>query len=90
MLDDIYTNQPLFRLMPQTENNSNNNLQPIVEAGDDADQILRRYSTFSIDWFTDNKHEAPLRVIPSKHRHGINDLIEDSSVLDSSCIIIEI
>jgi len=40
---------------------------------------------FSIDWFTDNKTEAPLRVIPSKHRHGINGLHEDSSVLDSSC-----
>jgi hypothetical protein len=40
---------------------------------------------FSIDWFTDNKFEAPLRVIPSKHRNGINGLIEDSSVLDSSC-----
>jgi hypothetical protein len=33
MLDDIYTNQPLFRLMPQTGNNSIINLQPIVEAG---------------------------------------------------------
>ncbi len=40
---------------------------------------------FSIDWFTDNKPEAPLRVIPSKHRHSINGLIEDSSVLDVSC-----
>jgi hypothetical protein len=34
MLDDIYQNQPLFRLMPQTTNNSNNTLiQPIVEPG---------------------------------------------------------
>jgi hypothetical protein len=33
MLDDIYRNQPLFRLMPQTSNNSNNNIQPIVEPG---------------------------------------------------------
>ncbi len=40
---------------------------------------------FSIDWFTDNKPEAPLRVIPSKHRNGINGLIEDASLLDSSC-----
>jgi hypothetical protein len=40
---------------------------------------------FSIDWFTDNKADAPLRVIPSKHRHGINNLVEDASVLDSSC-----
>lgn len=39
---------------------------------------------FSIDWFTDNKPEAPLRVIPSKNRHGINDLIEDSSVVEVS------
>ena len=53
-------------------------------SGDDADNILRHYSTFSIDWFTDNKPEAPLRVIPSKYRHGINDLVEDDSVFDSS------
>ena len=34
MLDDIYGNQPLFRLMPQTTNNSNNNIiQPIIEPG---------------------------------------------------------
>lgn len=85
MLDDIYGNQALFRLMPQSANNSNNNIQPIVEPGDDANKILRHYSMFSIDWFTDNKSEAPLRVIPSKHRNGINDLIEDPSVLDSSC-----
>lgn len=39
---------------------------------------------FSIDWFTDNKPEAPLRVIPSKNRHGINDLVEDASVFDVS------
>ncbi|CAF3581966.1 unnamed protein product [Rotaria sp. Silwood1] len=84
MLDDIYKNQPLFRLMPQTSNTSNNTIQSIVEPGDDADKILRRYTTFSIDWFTDNKVEAPLRVIPSKHRHGINDLIEDDSVFNIS------
>ena len=84
MLDDIYTNQPLFRLMPQTANNSNVNLEPIVEIGDDGDKILRHYSSFSIDWFTDNKQEAPLRVIPSKNRHGINCLIEDPSVHDLS------
>lgn len=84
MLDDIYTNQPLFRLMPQTANNSNVNLEPIVEIGDDGDKILRHYSSFSIDWFTDNKQEAPLRVIPSKNRHGINGLIEDPSVHDLS------
>ncbi|CAF1282003.1 unnamed protein product [Rotaria sordida] len=84
MLDDIYRNQQLFRLMPQPSNNSNNIIQPIVEPGDDADKILRRYTTFSIDWFTDNKNEAPLRVIPSKHRNGINDLIEDGSVSNIS------
>ncbi|CAF0984223.1 unnamed protein product [Adineta steineri] len=88
MLDDIYGNQPLFRLMPQISNNSTNkinNIQPIVEPGRDSDKILRHTTSFSIDWFTDNKNEAPLRVIPSKHRNGINGLIEDDSVLDSSC-----
>lgn len=85
MLEDIYRNQPLFRLMPQSMNNTNNFLQPIVETGDDADKILRHYTMFSIDWFTDNKLEAPLRVIPSKNRHGFNNLVEDSSVFDSSC-----
>lgn len=102
MLDDIFTNQPLFRLMPQLGNNTHVNVPPIIEPGeifvclvrrvmivwslgDDADQILRRYSIFSIDWFTDNKPEAPLRVIPSKNRHGINDLMEDASVFDVSC-----
>ena len=102
MLDDIYKNQPLFRLMPQTSMSSNRHIQPIVEigerfssekkclkkfffVGDDSDRILRDYHMFSIDWFTDNKPEAPLRVIPSRCRHGINHLIEDSSVLDLSC-----
>jgi hypothetical protein len=51
--------------------------------GDDSDKILRRHTTFSIDWFTDNTMEAPLRVIASKHRSGINGLIEDDSVLNS-------
>jgi hypothetical protein len=33
MLDDIdiYGSQPLFRIMPQTTDNSNHNIQPIVE-----------------------------------------------------------
>lgn len=84
-LDDIYRNPPLFRLMPQTMNSANNFLQAIVETGDDADKILRHYTTFSIDWFTDNKLEAPLRVIPSRNRHGFNNLVEDPSVFDSSC-----
>jgi hypothetical protein len=52
--------------------------------GDDGDRILRCHRTFSIDWFTDNKIEAPLRVTPSKHRSGINGLIEDDSVFNSS------
>ena len=108
MLDDIYTNQPLFRLMPQTTSTTNTNIPAIVEpgkssdvqlipkcfslfiSGDDSDKILHHYSTFSIDWFTDNNLEAPLRVIPSKHRSGINSLVEDSSVLDVSCGTIEI
>ena len=102
MLDDIFIHQPLFRLMPQSGNNTQTNIQPIVEPGEehslrekdeilfvnlgeDSDQILRKYSMFSIDWFTDNKLEAPLRVVPSKNRHGITGLIEDSSVLDISC-----
>ena len=39
MLDDIYRNQPLFRLMPQItnssmNNNNNNPIQPIIEPGD--------------------------------------------------------
>jgi len=85
MLDDIYGSQPLFRIMPQTTDHfSNNNFQPIVEHGDDGDRILRRHTTFSIDWFTDNKEEAPLRVTASKHRSGINGLIEDESVSNSS------
>lgn len=33
MLDDLYGNQVLFRLMPQTSNSSNNQLQPIIEPG---------------------------------------------------------
>jgi len=33
MLDDIYRNQPLFRLMPQTTHNTSSFLQPIVETG---------------------------------------------------------
>jgi hypothetical protein len=36
MLDDIYGNQPLFRLMPQTTNTSagnNINIEPIIEPG---------------------------------------------------------
>jgi len=53
-------------------------------SGDDGDKILRCHTTFSIDWFTDNKMEAPLRVTPSKNRSGINGLIEDDSVFNSS------
>jgi hypothetical protein len=33
MLDDIYGSQPLFRIMPQTIDKSNNDIQPIVEPG---------------------------------------------------------
>jgi len=33
MLDDVYGNPPLFRLMPQTSNNTNTNIQPIVGPG---------------------------------------------------------
>jgi hypothetical protein len=51
-------------------------------SGDDS--ILRCHTTFSIDWFTDNKMEAPLSVTPSKHHSGINGLIDDDSVSNSS------
>lgn len=33
MLDDIYASQPLFRLMPQIPENSQDPVQPIIEAG---------------------------------------------------------
>jgi len=37
MLDDIYGNQPLFRIMPQIadsyNNNNNHHFQPIIEHG---------------------------------------------------------
>ena len=33
MLDDIYASQPLFRLMPQIPENSQDSVQPIIEAG---------------------------------------------------------
>lgn len=33
MVDDIYKNRPLFRLMPQISSTSNNTVQPIVEPG---------------------------------------------------------
>ncbi|CAF2742050.1 unnamed protein product [Rotaria sp. Silwood2] len=84
MLDDIYGSQPLFRIMPQTTSNTINNFQPIIECGSDGDRILHCYTTFSIDWFTDNTFEASLRVTPSRHRSGIKDLIEDDSVFNSS------
>ncbi|CAF3885372.1 unnamed protein product [Adineta steineri] len=83
MLDDIYGSQPLFRIMPRPIDNQNNNVEPIVEPGDDANNVLRGHRTFSIDWYTDNKIDAPLRVTPSIHRMGINDLIEDASVFNS-------
>ncbi|CAF0807692.1 unnamed protein product [Rotaria sordida] len=86
MLDDIYGNQRLFRIMPQTtntENNNNNNFQSIIECGTDSDNILRCHTTFSIDWFTDNTFEASLHVTPSRNRNGLNDLIEDNSVSNS-------
>ncbi|CAF1407064.1 unnamed protein product [Rotaria sp. Silwood1] len=84
MLDDIFGNQPLFRIMPQTTNNDNTNMKPIIECGIDGDSILRCHTKFSIDWFTDNTFESPLRVTPSRHRSGFNDLIEDDSVFKSS------
>lgn len=33
MLDDIFGNQPLFRLMPQINSNGYQSVQPIVEPG---------------------------------------------------------
>ncbi|CAF1053922.1 unnamed protein product [Adineta ricciae] len=84
MLDDIIGNQPLFRLIPQTASLSGNNLQSIIEPGEDADYILRCYSTFSIDWFTDNKMDAPLRITLPLNRDRINGLVEDDSVFNST------
>lgn len=89
MLDDIYGSSPLFRIMPQpadsfhSHDNDGQRYQPIIGYGDDSDRILREHTTFSIDWFTDNKDEAPLRVISSKNLNGINGLIEDESVFKS-------
>ncbi|UJR31273.1 hypothetical protein I4U23_018773 [Adineta vaga] len=84
MLDDIFGSQPLFRLTPQTTDLFENNSQSIIEPGEDADNILRRYTTFSIDWFTDNKLDAPLRITPPMNRNRINGLVEDDSVLNST------
>ena len=39
---------------------------------------------FSIDWFTDNKDGAPLRVTTSKNLSRINGLIEDESVTNAT------
>ena len=55
-----------------------------ILVGDEADRILRLHSIFAIDWFTDNKREAPLRVLPSKERQGINGLVDDQSFLESN------
>jgi hypothetical protein len=53
---------------------------------DESDDILRRHSTFFIDWFTDNHIDALLRVTTSKYVHGIKDLINDESVTTNSTI----
>jgi len=82
-LDEIHATERLFRLTPQISTQNDENLRPIIESNDESNEILRRYSIFSIDWFTDNKADAPLRIIPSKNRHGINGLIEDKSVSES-------
>lgn len=87
MLEDICVNQPLFRLMPQKDeylNNNQDNCQAIIDFNDTSDRILRSYRIFSIDWFTDNKFEAPLHVTSSNSRSGINGLIEDASVSNAS------
>lgn len=39
MLDDIYGNQPLFRLMPQPASSSAQHLQPIIEPGSSASHV---------------------------------------------------
>ena len=52
--------------------------------GEDADYVLRCYSTFSIDWFTDNKIDAPLRITSPLNRNRINGLVEDDSVFKST------
>ena len=45
-----------------------------------GDGILQHHRVFSIDWFTDNHTDAPLRITPSKNPCAINDLIVDESV----------
>lgn len=59
-------------------------LETNIFLGEETDRILRRFSEFSIDWFTDNKREAPLKVNPSRNYYGFNGLIEHESVRESS------
>ena len=54
--------------------------------GDESNRILRSYTTFFIDWFTDNNYEAPLRVLPPLERIGLTDLTDDDTALSSSHI----
>lgn len=49
--------------------------------GDESKRILRSYTTFFIDWFTDNNYEGPLRVLAPIERIGLTDLIDDDTVL---------
>lgn len=42
MLDDIFTSQPLFRLMPQLGNNTHVNTPPIIEPGKRCVDLSRR------------------------------------------------
>ncbi|CAF1458870.1 unnamed protein product, partial [Didymodactylos carnosus] len=79
MHDDIF-NKPLYRLTPQ---NAGISVKPIVETGDEADSILQRYCNYTIDWYTDNGDDSPLKVLPSKHSSGVNNLVEDRSLLET-------
>jgi len=86
MIEDVYPHRSLFRLMPQSLENRRDLLPAIIDQGDETNRILRSYTTFFIDWYTDNSYEAPLRIISTNDRIGLNDLIDDDSVLTSSSI----
>lgn len=86
MVEDVYPCRSLFRLMPQSSETRRDFLPAIIDEGEETNQILRSNSAFFIDWYTDNHHEAPLRIIASSERIGLNDLTDDESVLNSSHI----
>lgn len=54
-----------------------------IFVGEESDRILRDHTAFFIDWYTDNKDGAPLRVVSPRNYNGVNGLIEDDSVSQS-------